>query len=162
MRELFLLPKQVVYEIIALLHLGIRLYDGIYVNLKHRGYCLAVGGWPLRQTQTIRIAGLYKVDVILVEDVADHVIVRLPVEYAVGWQCAHCILDVGRVNGTLISWSRSCTFLGIYHAASQSCHLALDGHRRPRMTIAVAVNWLSAGQLVHVAPLPGRIIQEDI
>ena len=30
------------------------------------------------------------------------------------------------------------------------------------MTIAVAVNWLSAGQLVHVAPLPGRIIQEDI
>ena len=57
MRELFLLPKQFVYEIIALLHLGISFYDGIHVYLKHRGYCLAVGGWPLRQTQTIRIAG---------------------------------------------------------------------------------------------------------
>ena len=66
------------------------------------------------------------------------------------------------MNGSLISWSRNCTFLGIYHAASQSCHLALDCHRRTRMTIAVAVNWLSAGQLVHVAPFPGRIIQEDI
>ena len=36
-------------------------------------YSLAVGGWPLRQTQTIRIAGLHEVDVILVEDVADHI-----------------------------------------------------------------------------------------
>ena len=67
MRELFLLPKQFVYEIIALLHLGISFYDGIHVYLKHRGYCLAVGGWPLRQTQTIRIAGLYEIDVILAE-----------------------------------------------------------------------------------------------
>ena len=84
MRELFLLPKQFVYEIIALLHLGISFYDGIHVYLKHRGYCLAVGGWPLRQTQTIRIAGLYEIDVILAEDVADHIILRLPVEHVVG------------------------------------------------------------------------------
>ena len=61
MRELFLLPKQFVYEIIALLHLCISFYDGIHVYLKHRGYCLAVGGWPLRQTQTIRITGLYEI-----------------------------------------------------------------------------------------------------
>ena len=30
MRELFLLQKQFVYEIIALLHLGISFYDGIH------------------------------------------------------------------------------------------------------------------------------------
>ena len=41
-----------------------RFLEGV---LKHRGYCLAVGGWPLRQTQTVRIAGLHEVDVILVK-----------------------------------------------------------------------------------------------
>ena len=54
MRELFLLPKQFVYEIIALLHLGIRLYDGIHVYL-HRDM-LAPG------EQCTYGGGLWKID----------------------------------------------------------------------------------------------------
>ena len=66
----FLLPKQFVDEVISLLHLLICLHRGVDIYLEHRGYRLAIGGWPFYEAQAVRIACLHEVDVVLAEDIA--------------------------------------------------------------------------------------------
>ena len=81
---MILLPKQFVDEVISLLHLLVCLHRGVDINLEHRCYCLAIGGWPFYETQAVRIACLHKVHVVLAEDVAYHVVLWLPIIYSVG------------------------------------------------------------------------------
>ena len=117
---------------------------------------------PVNQTKTVRIASLHKVDIVVAEDVRHDVVFRLPVVHAVCGQCAHGILDVGRVYGTNVLGSGRSVGCLVLNAACKTGNLVLQHHIGTWMTVAVAIDGLTACELVHVAPLPCGVVEEEV
>ena len=91
----FSFPEYIVHYLISFLHVRVFLYKCVGIDLQNRSYSLAVGCRPFNEPESVRVACLHEVDVIVAEYVRYYLVFRLPIVHTIGRKCSHGILYVG-------------------------------------------------------------------
>ena len=63
------ISRKSTHKLVALLHVRVFLYVCVHVDLQHRSYALAVGCRPVDESESVRVACLHEVGVVVAEDV---------------------------------------------------------------------------------------------